>query len=88
MRSRQKKGLHDLCEINFVGKSCTKNFRASLGKFGQKSFAPPKFASSYTYVDIKCLQKYIDSWHCDAVGLPMVATGHREQVINKTKSRK
>jgi len=25
-------------------------FRADLGKFGQKSFAPQKFAGSYTYV--------------------------------------
>jgi len=30
-------------------KSCPKTFRASLGKFGQKSFAPLKFACSYTY---------------------------------------
>jgi len=33
----------------FVGKSRTKIFRAGLGEFGQKSFAPPKFACSYTY---------------------------------------
>jgi len=37
-----KKGLHDLCGRKFVGKSCRKMFRASLRKFGQKSFAPPK----------------------------------------------
>jgi len=27
---------------NFIGKSCTNTFQASLGKYGQKSFAPPK----------------------------------------------
>ena len=38
-----KKSLTDLCERKFVGKiSHTKTFHASLGKFGQKSFAPPK----------------------------------------------
>jgi len=37
-----KKGLHDLCGSKFVGKSRTKTFRTSLGKFGQKSFATPK----------------------------------------------
>jgi len=36
------KGLYDLCKMKFVGKSPTKSFRESLGKFGQKSFAPPK----------------------------------------------
>jgi len=40
-RSHQK-GLHDLSGRKFAGKSRTKNFRARLGKFGQKSFAPPK----------------------------------------------
>jgi len=39
-----KKGLHDLCDRKFVGRSRTKSFRASLGKFGQKSFAPPKIS--------------------------------------------
>ena len=33
---------------NIRTKSCLKTFRASLGKFGQKSFVPPKFACSYT----------------------------------------
>ena len=37
-----KKGLHDLCGRKYVGKSRPKTFRASLGKFEQKSFAPPK----------------------------------------------
>ena len=37
-----KKGLLDLCGRNFVGRSRTKTFRASLGKFGQKSYATPK----------------------------------------------
>jgi len=37
-----KKSLHDLCGRKFIGKSPTTTFRASLGKFGQKSFAPPK----------------------------------------------
>jgi len=32
-----------------VDKSCTTTFWASLGKFGQKSFAPQKAACSYTY---------------------------------------
>jgi len=44
-----KTGLHVLCERNFVGKRRTKTFRASLGKFGQKSFAPQNVACSYTY---------------------------------------
>ena len=43
-----KTGLHDLCGRNFIGKSCTKTFRASLGKFGQ-NFAPQKFACFYSY---------------------------------------
>jgi len=43
-----KRGLHDLCGRKFAGKSCTKTFRASLGKLG-KSFAPQKFACSYTW---------------------------------------
>ena len=33
-----------------VGKSCTTTFWASLGKCGQKSFAPQKFACSYTHL--------------------------------------
>ena len=33
-----------------VGKSYTKTFRTSLGKFGEKSFAFQIFACSYTYV--------------------------------------
>jgi len=37
-----KKELHDLCGRKFVGKIAQKTFRASLGKFGQKSFAVPK----------------------------------------------
>jgi len=37
-----KKCLHDLRGKQFVGKSPTTIFWASLGKFGQKSFAPPK----------------------------------------------
>ena len=39
-------GLHDLCGRAFVGKSYTKAFRESLGKFGQKSFAHQKFPCS------------------------------------------
>jgi len=31
---------------------CTTTFFASLGKFGQKSFAPQKFACSYTYAGV------------------------------------
>jgi len=37
-----KKGLYDLCGRKYVGKSHTNTFRASLGKFRQKSFAPQK----------------------------------------------
>jgi len=37
-----KTGLHILCGRKFVGKRHTKTFSSSLGKFGQKSFAPPK----------------------------------------------
>jgi len=37
-----KKGLHDLCGRKVGGKIAQKAFRASLGKFGQKSFALPK----------------------------------------------
>jgi len=36
-----KKGLHDLRRRQFVGKTRTKTFWASLRKFGRKSFAPP-----------------------------------------------
>jgi len=43
-----KRVLHDLCGRKFMGKSCTKTFRASLGKFVQ-NFAPQKFACFYTY---------------------------------------
>ena len=43
-----KRGLHDLCGRKFIGKSCTKTFRACLGKFGQ-NFAPQKFACFYIY---------------------------------------
>ena len=39
-----KRGLHDLHGREFVGKSCTKTFRGSLGKFGKKSFATPKIS--------------------------------------------
>jgi len=44
-----QKGLNNLCGRKFLGKSHATTFRASLGKFGQKSFAPSKFACSYTY---------------------------------------
>jgi len=37
-----KNGLLNLCGRKFVGKSHTKMFRTSLGRFGQKSFKPPK----------------------------------------------
>jgi len=33
----------------FVGESRTKTFSGMLGRFGQKSFPPEEFASSYTY---------------------------------------
>ena len=50
LKVTSKKGLDDLCERKFVGISRTKTFRASLGKFWKKSFAPPKIACSFTYV--------------------------------------
>jgi len=40
-----KKSLHDLCGRKFVRKSHRTIFRASLGKLGQKSFAPLKICS-------------------------------------------
>jgi len=41
----------DFSGREFVGKSRTSTFRASLGKFGQKSFAPQKICLLlYTYV--------------------------------------
>jgi len=39
----KRSSVHDLCGRKFVGKSRTTTFWASLGKFGQRSFAPPKF---------------------------------------------
>jgi len=42
-----KRVLHDLCGRKCKGKSCTKTFRASLGKFVQ-NFTPQKFACFYT----------------------------------------
>jgi len=44
-----KRGLHDFCGRKFVGKTCTKNFSGKFGKIRAKSFAPQKFACSYTY---------------------------------------
>jgi len=44
-----QKGVHDLCGKKILGKIAQKTFRASLGKFGQNSFALQKFACSYTY---------------------------------------
>jgi len=41
-RSHQKRISRSLWEKIFVGKTRTKTFRASLGKFGKKSFALPK----------------------------------------------
>ena len=43
-----KRVLHDLCGRKFTGKSCTKTFRASLGKFAQ-NFTTQKFACFYTH---------------------------------------
>jgi len=37
-----KKYLNNLCGRKFLGRSRTTTVRASLGKFRQKSFAPPK----------------------------------------------
>jgi len=53
-----KKGLHDLCWRIFAGKSRTKTFRASLGKFGRNPSQPQKFACSYTYAQmVICLDE-------------------------------
>jgi len=43
-----KRGLHDLCGRKFVGKSCAKSFSGKFGEVRVKSFAPQKFACSYT----------------------------------------
>jgi len=48
-----RKGLHDLCGRR---QKSHKTFRASLGKFGKKSFAPPKMCLLYTYAGIFHLQ--------------------------------
>jgi len=42
MEVTPNKGLHDLCGRKFLGKRHTQTFQASLGKFVQKYFAPPK----------------------------------------------
>jgi len=43
-----KRGLHDLRGRKFKGKSYTKNFSGKFGEIRAKSFAPQKFACSYT----------------------------------------
>jgi len=45
----RKRDLHDLCGRKFVDKSCTKNFSDKFGEIWAKSFAPQRFACSYTY---------------------------------------
>jgi len=48
--SHQKRSsVHDFCGKKFVSKSRTTTFRTSLGKSGQKSYAPQNFACSCTY---------------------------------------
>ena len=44
-----KIGLHDFCGRKYVGKSFAKNFSGKFGEIREKSFAPQKFACSYTY---------------------------------------
>ena len=39
-----KIGFHDLCGRKYSHKKLPETFQASLGKFRQKSFTPPKFA--------------------------------------------
>ena len=64
-----------------VGKRCTTTFWTSLGKFGQKSFAPQKFACSCTYLNAtfaaaslvpSCCNNRLDAhfWLEYDVGLP------------------
>jgi len=67
---RIKKSLHDLCGRKFVGKSHTKTFRASLGKFRQKPFATPKI----------CLLVHL--WF-DGMLSPSFVKGDAAEPINK-----
>jgi len=68
-----KKGLPEICERKFLGKSGRTAFRESLVKFGQKSLAPPKFSFCYTYGCSKCFHWRFGSkvvsatvWYCCA----------------------
>jgi len=54
----RKTGFHCLCGRKYVEKRLTKTFRANSGKFGRKSFAPPKM----------CLLKQL--WTPFRVGVP------------------
>ena len=47
-KSSQKKAFMICVGGNTCTKSCLKTFLTSLGEFVQKSFAPQKFACSYT----------------------------------------
>jgi len=47
-----KKCVHDLCGRKFIGKSRKRTFWAGVGKIGQKTSHPQKFACSYTYEHI------------------------------------
>ena len=44
-----KRGRHDLCGRKLVGKTWPKNLLGKFGEIRAKSFAPPKFACTYTY---------------------------------------
>jgi len=48
----------------FVGKNCSKAFRVSLRKFGQKSFAPPKLICSYTFGGMLSIEAFA-IFYCD-----------------------
>jgi len=61
---------HDLCGRKFVGKSGRTTFRKSLGKFGQKSFAPPNVSNfhkqvvkSHTSTNIIILPSCCRNWY-------------------------
>jgi len=57
-----KKILNILCGRTILGKSHTTTFRASLGTFGQKSFAPPKICL-LLYLRLCYMQKWVIHWY-------------------------
>ena len=51
----QKEVFYKVCGRKFAGKSHTKTFRVSLGKFGQKSFTLPKICLLHVYYKLASL---------------------------------